>query len=92
MMPENRNSSLLGNGSINTSRKRTLRNYRRAVFSVVRAALVAGQRRGKRTSASMNRHETIEEAVFPVGVAPMLYNEDLSLLKLEFIKSAVEGD
>jgi hypothetical protein len=44
-------------------------NNRRAVFSVVRAALVATQRYGKYISAAVNQHATIEEAVFSVGAA-----------------------
>jgi hypothetical protein len=30
----------------------------------------------------MNQHATIEEAVFSVGAAPRLYNEDLTQLEL----------
>jgi hypothetical protein len=31
----------------------------------------------------MSQHATIEEAVFSVGAAPRLYNEDLTQLELE---------
>jgi hypothetical protein len=53
------------------------------VFSVVSAALVAVQRCGKHIYATVNQHRTIEEAVFSVGAAPRLYNEDLRQLELE---------
>jgi hypothetical protein len=43
MTPESRNSLLLGNGSVNTFPRKRTRNSRRAVFSVVRAALAAAQ-------------------------------------------------
>jgi hypothetical protein len=32
---------------------------------------------------AINQHATIEEAVFSVGAAPRLYNEDLRQLELE---------
>jgi hypothetical protein len=54
-----------------------VRNNRRAVFSVVSAALVAMQRCGKRISAEVNQHTTMEEGVFSVGATTRLYNEDL---------------
>jgi hypothetical protein len=38
---------------------------------------------GKHTSAAVNQHATIEEAVFSVGTTPRLYNEDLTQLELE---------
>jgi hypothetical protein len=41
------------------------------------------QRCGKHISAAVNQHATIEDAVFSVGVAPRLYNEDLRQLELE---------
>jgi hypothetical protein len=50
---------------------------------MVSAALVATQRCGKHISAAVNQHATIEEAVFSVGAAPRLYNEDLTQLELE---------
>jgi hypothetical protein len=53
------------------------------VFSVVRAARVATQRRGKYITAAVNQHTSIEKAVFSVGVASRLYNEDLTQLGLE---------
>jgi hypothetical protein len=56
-------------------------NNRRAVFSVIRAALVAVQRCGKRTSAAVKQHTIIEQAVFSVGTAPRLHNEDLKQLR-----------
>jgi hypothetical protein len=46
------------------------------VFSVVSAALVTKQRCGEHTSAAVNQHTTIEEAVFSVVADPRLYNED----------------
>jgi hypothetical protein len=57
------------------------------VFSVVSVELVAMQRYGKHISAAVSQHETIQEAVFSVGVAPRLYNEDLRQLKLELRES-----
>jgi hypothetical protein len=59
------------------------RNNRRAVFSVVRAARVAMQQCGKHFSAALNQHATIEEAVFSVGTARRLYNEDIGQLETE---------
>jgi hypothetical protein len=53
------------------------RNNRRAVFSVNHTARVAKQRRGKHISAAVNQNSKIEEAVFSVGAAPRLYNEEL---------------
>jgi hypothetical protein len=38
---------------------------------------------GKHISAAANQHATIEEAVFSVGAALRLYNEDLTQLELE---------
>jgi hypothetical protein len=35
----------------------------------------------------VNKHATIEEAVFSVGAAPRLYNEDLCQLELELKES-----
>jgi hypothetical protein len=58
-------------------------NNRRAVFSVVRAALVAKQLCGKHMSAAVNQHGTIKKAVFSEEAAPRLYNEDLRQLELE---------
>jgi L-lysine 2,3-aminomutase len=53
------------------------------VFSVVSTTLVAVQQYGKHISAAVNQHATIEEAVFSVGDAPGLYNEDLTRLEAE---------
>jgi hypothetical protein len=84
MMPESRKSLLLGNCSVNTiPRKRNARNNRKAVFSVLSAGLVATQRCGKHVSAAMNEHATIEEAMFCVQSAPMLYNEALTQIEVE---------
>jgi hypothetical protein len=55
---------------------------RRAVHSVVSAAVVATQRRGKHISVPVNQH-AIGEAVFSVGAVPRLYNEDIRRLELE---------
>jgi hypothetical protein len=60
----------------------TARNSREAAFSVVRTAHIVTQLCGKRISAAVNQHVTIEEAVFSVGTAPKLYNENL--MQLEF--------
>jgi hypothetical protein len=57
------------------------RNNRRAVFSVVSVALIATQRCSKLISAAVIQHATIEEAVFSVGPAPRLHNEDLTHLR-----------
>jgi hypothetical protein len=57
-------------------------SYRRAVLSVVHVARFATQRCGKQISAAVNQHATIEDAVFSVGTAPRLYNEDLMKLEL----------
>jgi hypothetical protein len=35
----------------------------------------------------MNQHATIEEVMFSLGAAPMLYNEDLRRLELELRES-----
>jgi hypothetical protein len=86
MTPESRNSSLLGNGSVNIPAEANARNNSRALFSVVHAARVATQRRGKHMSAAVNQHATIKEAVFYVGAAPRLHNEDLTPLGLELIR------
>jgi hypothetical protein len=50
------------------------------VFSVVKAEHIASQRCGKHISAALNQNATIKEAVFSVGAAPKLYNEDLTQL------------
>jgi hypothetical protein len=83
MTPENRNSSLLGNGSVNSFPRKRARNKRRAVFSVVRAARVATQRCGKHISAAVNQHAVIEEAVFSVWAAPKFYNEEFRSFQLQ---------
>jgi hypothetical protein len=56
---------------------------RRAVFSVVSAALVATQRCGKYISVAMNQQATTEETVFSVESSPRLYNEVLRQLEIE---------
>jgi hypothetical protein len=52
------------------------------------------QRCRKYSSAAVNQHATTEEAMFSVGAAPRLYNEDLrQLIELrESLESAVEDD
>jgi hypothetical protein len=45
------------------------------------------QRCGKHTSAAVNQHATIEEAVFSAGAALKLHNRDLRQLKLELRES-----
>jgi hypothetical protein len=54
------------------------------MFSVVSAELVATQPYGEHISAAVNQHATIKETVFSVVAAPVLYNEDLRQLELEF--------
>jgi hypothetical protein len=83
MTSESRNSSLLGNGSLNTFPRKRKRNSRRAVFSVDSAAFVATQRCCENISAAVNQYVTIEEAVLSVGAVPRLYNEDLTHLELK---------
>jgi hypothetical protein len=50
---------------------------------VVSTVFVAMQQCGKRISAGVNQHATIEEAMFSVGAALRLYNEDLTQLEFE---------
>jgi hypothetical protein len=69
MTPESRNSSLKGNGSVNTFLWKKTRNNRKAVICVVHAAFAAAQRRSKHISTAVNQRATIEEAVFSVVVA-----------------------
>jgi hypothetical protein len=47
---------------------------------VVSGALIAKQRCDKHISAVVNKHATIEEAVFSVGAAQRLYNQYLGQL------------
>jgi hypothetical protein len=56
---------------------------------VVSAALIGMQRCGKHISIAVSQHATIEEAVFSVGVAPRLYNEDFKQLESELRVSPV---
>jgi hypothetical protein len=46
----------------------------------------------KHISAAVNQHSTIEEAVFSVGSAPRLYNEDLRQLRdtIERVRRIIE--
>jgi hypothetical protein len=77
MTPESRNSSLLGNSSVNTIRwKRTratiewwcfLWSAQRHCYATVRLHV----------SAAVNQHATVEEAVLSVGAAPTLYTVDI---------------
>jgi hypothetical protein len=72
MTPESRNSSLLGNGYVNTyPRKRTRATIEERCFlcSALRALL---RNDAADISAAMNQHATIEEAVFSVGAAQRL--------------------
>jgi hypothetical protein len=57
------------------------------VFYVVRAAPVVTQLCDKHISAAVNQQATIEGAVFSVGAAPRLHNEDLRQLELELSES-----
>jgi hypothetical protein len=54
---------------------------------VVHTARVAKQRCGKHISAAVYQHATIEEAMFSLGAALRLYNEDLRQLELELRES-----
>jgi hypothetical protein len=66
MTPESRNSSLLGNDSVNTfPRKRTRATIAEGCF-LWSAQRVATQRCGKHISAAVNQHAT-EETVFSAG-------------------------
>jgi hypothetical protein len=103
LTPENQNSSLLDNGSVNIFPRKRTRATIQGVFSVVRAARVETQRCGKHISAAVIHHATIEETVFSVGAAPRIYNEDITQVELqlssgvdsysrELTKLAGEGD
>jgi hypothetical protein len=61
----------------------TSRNNTRDASGVfcVRTAFVATQLYDKRISAAVHQQATIDKAVFSVGVAPTLYNEDLTQLE-----------
>jgi hypothetical protein len=64
----------------------TSRSNTRNVASGVlcgRAAFVTTQLYGKRISAAVSQHVTTDEAVFSVGAATTLYNEDLTQLEGE---------
>jgi hypothetical protein len=50
---------------------------------VVCVAFVVTQLCGRHISAAVNQHATIKEAVFSVGAAPSLNNEDLTQLELK---------
>jgi hypothetical protein len=50
---------------------------------VVSVTLVVKQRCGKHISAAVSQNATMEDAVFSVGAATMLYNEDLRQLELK---------
>jgi hypothetical protein len=67
MTPESRNSSLLGNGSVNT-------------FLWKRTGARIKEWRFVWSSAAVNQHATIEAGVFSVRASPRLYNEDLRQL------------
>jgi hypothetical protein len=57
-----------------------VRNNKRVMFFVVRAARVATQRCGKHIYEVLNQHATLEEVVLSVVAAPRLHNEDLRQL------------
>jgi hypothetical protein len=60
MIPESRNSSLIGNGSVNIlPRKRTLATIVERCF-LWSEALIAKQRCGKHISAAVNQHASIK--------------------------------
>jgi hypothetical protein len=74
MTLENRNSPLLGNGSVNIfPRKRAKIEERWFSWSASRCS--------EHISAAVNKHAAIEEAVFSVETAPRLHNEDLTQLE-----------
>jgi hypothetical protein len=73
-MPENRNISLLGNGSVNIPAKEIALNNRRGAFSVDSAAFVPTQRCGKHISTAVNRHAAIESGVFCGGLPEAIYS------------------
>jgi hypothetical protein len=82
MTPECQNSSLLGNGSVNTF---PLKRTRAAIEEPVSKQLI-----GKHTTIGV-----LLETVFSVGAVPRLYNENLRQLRLELresLKAAVEDD
>jgi hypothetical protein len=82
MTPESRNSSLLGNGSVNTFlQKQMCATVEERRFSVLRTLLRSGV---VNISAAVNQHATIEEVVFSGVAAPRLYKEDLTQLELKF--------
>jgi hypothetical protein len=54
---------------------------------MVSVTLVTMQQCSKHISAAFNQYATIEEAVFSVGAAPRLYNENLRQLQLELRES-----
>jgi hypothetical protein len=78
MTPESQNSSLLGTGLVNTfPRKRSTIDQWRFLWSAPRSLLCSGA-----VNAPLHQwiNTTIEEAVFSMGPAPRLYNEDLTQL------------
>jgi hypothetical protein len=80
MTPESRNSSLLGNGSVNTfPRKRAIEELC-FLWSASRALL---RNVAVDISAAVNQPSIIDEAVFSFGAVPRLYNENLTQLELE---------
>jgi hypothetical protein len=62
------------------------------VFFVVRASLIATQRCGKHIFSAVNQHATTAKAVFSVGAAPRLYNEDVTERELELRESPELAD
>jgi hypothetical protein len=75
MTPESWNSSLLGNGSVNTF----LWNGTHATIEeqcfLWSLPCVATQRCRKHLSAALNQNATMEEAMFSVGATSRLYNK-----------------
>jgi hypothetical protein len=87
MTPESRNSLLLGNGSVNTfswKRTRATTDERCFLLSAPHSLLLNC---AVNISAAVNQHATIEKALFSMGAAPRLYNEDLRQLELELRES-----
>jgi hypothetical protein len=85
MTPESR--KFIVRQRLDTHLPTNARNNTTTVLSVVRAARVATQRCGKHIYAAVHQHARIEEAVFSVGDAPRLYNDDLWQLQLELRES-----
>jgi hypothetical protein len=75
---------LIGNVRTHAAEERvTSRNNRRGVASGVLCGRAPPALLCNGAVNTMNQHATINEAVFSVGAAPRLYNEDLKQLELK---------